>query len=226
MRAVLVAIGLALAATPPASAQATQQRQILLVIDHPIRLRGSVHGSELVNFRFDATEGTQLSIAMASDNPSAHFNFYGPIGTAGMPDEAIFTGSTSGREFVGRIPQSAAYVVRVHLMRATARRNEEAYYRLDMRLTSIAESSTPSDGDLTGAVPSGPQEWRVIGIGAGDALNIRAGPSASMAIVGRVGDGAILRNHGCRMTGKSRWCNVTSQDGIEGWAFGRFLAGN
>ena len=193
MRAVLVAIGLALAATPPASAQATQQRQILLVIDHPIRLRGSVHGSELVNFRFDATEGTQLSIAMASDNPSAHFNFYGPIGTAGMPDEAIFTGSTSGREFVGRIPQSAAYVVRVHLMRATARRNEEAYYRLDMRLTSIAKPSTPSDGDLTGAVPSGPQEWRVIGIGAGDALNIRAGPSASMAIVGRVGDGAILQ---------------------------------
>ena len=106
MRAVLVAIGLALAATPPASAQATQQRQIRLVIDHPIRLRGSVHGSELVNFRFDATEGTQLSIAMASDNPSAHFNFYGPIGTAGMPDEAIFSGSTSGREFVGRIPQS------------------------------------------------------------------------------------------------------------------------
>ena len=226
MHALFIAVALALAAAPPATAQATQQREIRLTIDHPIRLRGSVHGSELVNFRFDAAEGTQLSIAMASDNPSAHFNLYGPMGTADMPDEAIFSGSTGGREFVGRIPQSAAYLVRVHLMRATVRRDEEAYYRLDMRLTNVAELSAPSDGDLTGAVPSSPQEWRVVGIDGGDGLNIRAGPSASMAVVGRVSNSTILRNHGCRMTGKSRWCNVTSPDGVEGWAFGRFLVEN
>ena len=56
MRAMLIAVTLALTGVFPAAAQDIQQKQIQLTVDHPIRLRGSFHGSETVDYRFNAPE--------------------------------------------------------------------------------------------------------------------------------------------------------------------------
>jgi uncharacterized protein YraI len=71
---------------------------------------------------------------------------------------------------------------------------------------------------------SGPDWWAVSGVGAGDSLNLREGPSTNDRVVGRVANGAILRNGGCVGEGRARWCQVSTPDGrFSGWAAGRFL---
>jgi hypothetical protein len=65
-----------------------------------------------------------------------------------------------------------------------------------------------------------------VGVGGGDSLNLRNGPSPSAHIVGRLGDGAILRNvGGRRMTGQTRWCAVETTGGVRvrGWVSARYL---
>ena len=58
----LIAAALALSAAYPAAAQDIQQKQIQLAIDHPIRLRGSFQGSEVVDYRFRGEEGARLTL--------------------------------------------------------------------------------------------------------------------------------------------------------------------
>jgi hypothetical protein len=42
--------------------------------------------------------------------------------------------------------------------------------------------------------------------------------------VGRVQNGEVLQNRGCRMTGPERWCSIrTYGSGVQGWVAGRYL---
>ena len=160
---------------------------------------------------------------METDNPSAHFDLQGPTSAADVPDKAIFVGSVSGMKFTGRIPRSGVYVIRLSLERDAARRNEEAYYRLDIRLAGMAGPTQRSEEDVAGALSGGADEWRVVGFKAESALNIRAAPSAQAEIVARARNGDVLKRGGCRMAGQISWCRVTTQDGVEGWAAERLL---
>ena len=208
-------VALALTGASPAAAQDIRQKQIQLAVDHPIRLRGAFHGSEMVDYRFDGAEGARLSIAMHTDNPSAHFDLHGPVGGPSRPDESAFIGPASGLEFTGRIPQAGVYVIRVSLFRDAARRNEEAYYRLDIRWGGNAGAAPPSEGDVAG---DGTDQWQVVGFKAESALNIRSAPSARGVVVARARNGDVLNKGGCLVTDQTSWCRVTTQDGIEGWA--------
>jgi uncharacterized protein YraI len=65
----------------------------------------------------------------------------------------------------------------------------------------------------------------VQGVLPGDSLHLRAGPSTHDRVVGEIGNGSILRNLGCRMSGEQRWCNVARPEDStsEGWVAGHYL---
>ncbi len=218
------AIALLAFAAWPALAQDIRQKQIRLSAGEPVRLRDTIHGNETIDYRLDAAKGSNLTIAIKTSSPSADFNFYGLIGADGMPDQSIFTGSAMGNNFTGRISESGEYVIRVYLRRNAARPNEEAHFRLDILSAGLPLPTPRPDDNFADGQSGGPDRWRVVGIEAGDVLNIRAAPSARAGIVGRVRNGAVLKNRGCRTTGSTRWCRVEmSNDGVRGWAAGRYL---
>ena len=54
-------------------------------------------------------------------------------------------------------------------------------------------------------------------------LNIRESGSLGATVLGRVAQGAKLKNMGCTGEGKSRWCKVETDASVKGYAFGAFL---
>lgn len=71
----------------------------------------------------------------------------------------------------------------------------------------------------------GPDFYAVSGLSAGDLLNIRSKPSAQGAVLGRLSEGARVRNLGCQVKGQTRWCKIQTTGGVEvtGWVNGRYL---
>jgi uncharacterized protein YgiM (DUF1202 family) len=87
----------------------------------------------------------------------------------------------------------------------------------------------------------GPDYWRVVGVRAGDVLNIRSGPGTEHPKVGEIPASADgIRNDGCKgrlnivewekatpaeRTAAFRrvWCQIAYR-GVKGWVAGRFLA--
>jgi hypothetical protein len=75
------------------------------------------------------------------------------------------------------------------------------------------------------AQDGGPDNWVVSGVAKNDRLNVRSAPSANAEIVGRLRNGTVVRNLGCRKIGQSRWCRISArgESGVHGWTNGRFL---
>jgi hypothetical protein len=91
-------------------------------------VEGSIKGYEGVDYVLGAKAGQSMNVSMATDNGANYFSIIAP----GKADEAMFIGSTSGKQFEGVLPASGDYTVRVYLMRSAARRDEVANYRLEM----------------------------------------------------------------------------------------------
>ncbi len=182
---------------------------------------GVIAGRETVDYLLNAREGQAANISMATSNTSTYFNILAP----GQTEIAFFVGSTSGNQFEGRLPASGDYRIRVYLMRNAARRGETAEYRLEMIVAPGGGAAT----QLPESPPAGFVEgdfFEVTGVGGGDSLNLRDGPGTSARVVGRLGNGTVLRNvGGCRMTGQTRWCNVETTGGVvlRGWVSARYL---
>ncbi|MGB8146136.1 MAG: SH3 domain-containing protein [Chromatiaceae bacterium] len=79
--------------------------------------------------------------------------------------------------------------------------------------------------DYADGLAGGPDFWEVVGVPAGDTLNLRSGPSAHDRVVGEIGNGSVMRNLGCKMAGGQRWCRVgwPKDSGSQGWVAGRYL---
>jgi hypothetical protein len=172
-------------------------------------IEGSITGRQIVDYVVNADAGQILSVDIQTSNASAYFNIL-PAGA----EEALFIGSTSGN--VADLPTSAAgdYVIRVYLMRNAARRGETARYSLAIGIRGP---------DFADGLAGGPDYWQVSGLG-GDALNVRSGPGVRDAVVGKLGEGEVARNDGCRMSLDQRWCQVRAiGSGVSGWVAGRFL---
>src|SRR5262245_56996115 len=65
------------------------------------------------------------------------------------------------------------------------------------------------------------------GLAPGDELNIRATASPTGMVVGRLPNGAQLRNLGCSEIGGNTWCKVEDAHSskLAGWAPARYLEG-
>jgi hypothetical protein len=185
-------------------------------------VKGRLSGQEDIDYLLGAKAGQQMTVELHTDNPQNYFNILPP----GSSDEALFVGSSSGNRFEGTLPDSGDYRVRVYLMRAAARRDESANYRVDIHIGSThLPAATAPAGDFADGLSGGLDFWEVQGVPPGDSLHLRAGPSTHDRVVGELGNGSILRNLGCRMSGEQRWCHVARPEDStsKGWVAGRYL---
>ncbi len=173
-------------------------------------LESTLTGDEIVDYQVTGERSQILSVDLMTSNPASYFNIQ-PAGS----NEAIFIGSTQGTVADVPLPKSGAYVIRVYLMRSAARRGETAEFSLGISL------GPPEFAD---GLSGGPDYWRVSGVGGNDALNLRAGPSTRYESIGKLRNGEVLQNRGCRLTGGERWCAIrATHSGVTGWVAGRYL---
>jgi len=185
-------------------------------------LKGHLRGREEVDYMLGAKAGQHMTVELHTDNPQNYFNILPP----GSSEEAIFVGSSSGNRFDGSLPDSGDYRIRVYLMRAAARRDEQANYSLSIHIDGDRHhSSGAPTGDFADGLSGGPDFWEVTGVAPGDTLNVRAGPSSREPVLDAVDNGTVLRNLGCRMSGGHRWCRVVplGRSGSSGWVAGSYL---
>lgn len=185
-------------------------------------VKGRLKGWEGVDYLVGARAGQRMTVTLHTDNPQNHFNVLPP----GNKDESIFNGSADGNRFEGSLTGSGDYRIRVSLMRAAARRDEKANYRLDIRIAGgkHASSAAPA-GDFADGLSGGPDFWEVKGVPRGGTLNLRAAPSVHERVVDEIGNGTVMRNLGCRMIGGQRWCQIARPENARarGWVAGRYL---
>jgi hypothetical protein len=216
----LLAIGLAaltgLLQATPVHAETVTKQVSFPAGSNGTTLAGAITGDDDVRYSLGATAGQRMTVEMATTNASAYFNI-----TAPGAIEALHIGSVAGNSFSGILPASGTYTVEVYLMRNAARRGETAEFTISFQITG-ASAGNEVQPDFADGLMGGPDFWAVTGLSAGDTLNLRAGPSTGDRVIGRLAAGQIVKNLGCRMTGKQRWCQIDSAAGT-GWVAGRYL---
>lgn len=149
--ALLVALALALLVGPPAPRADEIKIQ-------PVRfargassatMKGTIKGYQVVDYTLRARAGQEMTVKLATRNPSNYFNVLPP-----GSEVALFVGSTSGNEFRGPLPQDGEYRVRVYLMRNAARRNETASFTLTVGIAGQGDAKVAgSPYHATGTIP-------------------------------------------------------------------------
>jgi len=185
----------------------------------------TIAGYQTINYRIGVSAGQTMSAQLDTDNASNYFNINAPGAS-----EAIFNGSISGNSVNLRMPSSGNYIISVYLMRNAARRGEDADFDLTVYVDGAAAqaprpTTLPSRPVVPIAVASmdgAPDFWQVQGLGS-DSLNVRSGPSTTYGVIGTVRNGDTLRNFGCTMNGSTRWCQISTPRGQQGWVAGRYL---
>lgn len=217
MRSILFASAILVAAPAMAAEIRTEPVRFAAGAESTL-VEGRIAGDEIVDHLFGAEAEGHVEISMTSDNPSAFFNLIAP----GQTDAAFFNGSVDGNVFAGELPTSGEYRIRVYLLRSAAQRSQSADYKLDIRI-GAPDLAEPVKADYADGLQGGPDFWKVTGVTT--RLNVREAPSTGAAVAGKVENGAVLRNLGCRMAEGRRWCRVESPDGQgpSGWTVGDFL---
>ena len=91
---------------------------------------GRIKGDTTVDYILPAQAGQTINISLASRHTATYFNVLAP----GETQVAFFNGSLGNNQYEGTLPSSGEYTIRVYMMRAAARRNESAQYRLEVVL--------------------------------------------------------------------------------------------
>jgi hypothetical protein len=109
-------------------------------------IKGTLKGSQTVDYVLHAAQGQAMNVSMATDNTANYFNILAP----GETEVAFFNGSVSENRYEGTLPATGDYRIRVYLMRSAARRNEVANYRLEVIVSGATKSSKPGDAKVAG----------------------------------------------------------------------------
>jgi Bacterial SH3 domain len=182
------------------------------------KFESRIEGDESFDYVVPAQAGDRLTILYSSDNMGSYVNVYPP-----GSDAAMHVGANLGNRFEGTLPETGDYRVHVYLMPNAAHRGEVAEFTIELALGRgdvAAEERHFPDG-----LAGGPDFWAVQGIAEGETLCLRSGPSTSDDVVGKLSNGMLVRNLGCKVEGTVRWCHVATRgDGsIGGWTAGRYL---
>ncbi|PPD45850.1 MAG: DNA breaking-rejoining protein [Methylocystis sp.] len=199
-----------------AFAQESIKVQRLAFRDGRATVRGSVTGYSSTDYVFPAGAGESIRAKLKTSK--AYFNLLAP----GSTDEAFFVGSTSGNSYEGVAPTSGDYKARVYLMRNEARRGTSARYTLTIAV-GTTRATDEKGPDFADGLTGGPDYWEVKGVPAGDTLKVRATPSPKGKLVTQVGNSAVMKNQGCKLTRGQRWCRVEDGSGRFGWVNGKYL---
>jgi hypothetical protein len=196
-------------ATTASAQEALRETVGLDELNKLLIVEGTITGDEIVDYHAAGERSQILSVDMITSNPANYFNIL-PADS----NQALFIGSIRGTVADVPLPESGAYVIRVYLMRSAARRGETAEFSLGISL------GPPEFAD---GLSGGPDYWKVTAGGA-SALNLRAGPSTRYETIGKLRNGEVLLNRGCRLTGGERWCAIrATHTGVTGWVAGRYL---
>lgn len=95
--------------------------------------QGTLRGREYIDFQIAAGAGQRLGVTLKRGNAMNYFNIMAP-----GANEALFIGSTSGRQARRMLAADGVYTIRLYLMRAAARRNEHSDYELNIALDGKA----------------------------------------------------------------------------------------
>jgi hypothetical protein len=125
-------------------------------------ITGQIRGDEDVDYLVRARAGQTLTVSFKPSNPMAYFNVLPP-----GSEEALFVGSSAadGSLFMTQLPRDGVYTVRVYLMRAAARRNENARYTMGVSVTGAAQASASVASQAAGAPAPFEQRLELLGIG-------------------------------------------------------------
>jgi hypothetical protein len=220
LRAVLL-IGLLSA---PALADGTVRDRIAFKADSTsATLKNTIKGDAAHEYLVGAKAGQVMTVKLATRNTSTYFNLWAPGKVPGK-DEALFAGAITGDVFSDKLAETGDYMVQVYLYRNAARRNETSSFNLTVEITDGA-AVTAEGGDFADGLMGGPDFWEVSGLAAGKNVNLREEASRRAAVIEKLDAGTILRNKGCKMEAKERWCRVELPEtpGVGGWVRGEFL---
>ena len=169
-------------------------------------LHGTITGYEIVDYIVGAEAGQTMIVNMITASSANYFNLMAP----GETEIAVFNGSIDENAYVGRLPESGDYTIRVYQMRSAARRQETAEYTLSVEITSA---------DYADALAGGPDFWEVHTAGGAGAADLHGTPSQSAPVVTTLPAGTVLRNMGCRIAEGQSWCSVERADdsSVTGW---------
>ena len=186
-------------------------------------VKGTIKGDTDGEYMIAVKAGETLTVSLNSDNNSTYFNVWAPGKVPGN-DEALFAGAVTGDVFSQQLDEAGDYMVQVYLYRNAARRGETSHFTVSVKL-GVEAAVTEPQGDFADGLMGGPDFWEVTGLAPGKSVNLRSDGSSSAAVVGRVVEGTILRNKGCKMEGANRWCQVEQRDdtSVKGWIAGKFL---
>ena len=114
----------------------------------PTIVSGSVRGYASRDYLLHAGAGQTLAVDLKIRRGSPYFNVLPP----GSDDVAMFVGSTSGMTYRGIAPIAGEYMIRVYLMRSSARRNTLSEYTLTAGVSgaSLVPLSPSEDAVLPG----------------------------------------------------------------------------
>jgi hypothetical protein len=180
-----------------------------------------IEGDEIIDYVLRAAAGQRMMVVLETDNSANYFNVMEPASSGA----AMYNSSIDGNRFEAGLPADGHYTIRVYLIRSAARRNETASYSLAVNIFGPGSSVAAPADDFADGLGGGPDFWEVTGVGGGDSLNLREGPSTQNRVVDTLADGDVLRNQGCKMVDGQKWCMVepAAGDGPGGWVAGRYL---
>jgi len=114
-------------------------------------LRGHVTGRETVQYHLGVRAGQMLQVALNSRSTAICINVFEPGRESGR-DAAAYIGETGGNRAALRTARDGDYLIQVFLVRAAARRNENAAHELDVSVRNGAEAlpSRPHDALVPG----------------------------------------------------------------------------
>jgi hypothetical protein len=190
-------------------------------------IRETIEGKETILYRIAARKGQVLQVTLESTRGTALFGVYGP--GRGPGDAPIARSDELGptvpgvNRFNGELSRAGDYTVAVTLVRSAANRGDRVPFTLSLRVTDGAVQLPGGP-----AVPDGPKDafLKVTGVGSGDRLNVRSGPSTGNRVLFTLANGTVVRNLGCEVaSGGMTWCKIhpVDQSGVVGWASASYL---
>lgn len=195
----------------PAAAQTATERLVIASNATGTRHDGVIIGLTMDRFVLKARKGQTLTAALAGKSKELSVRVTPP----GKRDP-LYDGLGSKTPVSVTLPVDGDYVIEVYLGRG-AGLIEVAPYRLDIDVKTPATQPPKPD-------PVGPGVWQVLGVPAGDLLNVRAGASTREPVVGRLKNGTAVQNLGCITSAGARWCQISSASPkVSGWASAKYL---
>ena len=185
-------------------------------------IRDRITGYEVVRYMLGAQAGQRMTVSLDTANTFTYFNVIqpsAPQGPALAVSEMVGTNPMVPdlNRFDGILPESGDYAVEVWMYRAAARRGDVADFTLSIAITGA--NGAVVQGDYADGLQGGPDYWAV---NVSTTLNVHSSPSASAPTVGRLPNGTVVENRGCKISEGRRWCQIADGDAV-GWAAGDFL---